>query len=187
MFKRLLNILLVTVPLSTHAASADNGRLDLSYGLFSFNAKSGEEKTNISSPSAFALAYIRPVSSHFDLVGGYSLLMADLSGSDIGYGFNLGANYRFFSGPMREKYSLKGLSIVSQQEWIPFVGFGFYQRNFQSAKNTFAGFGFSGGTEKRLTDTLNLKVEARFIQLNGAAQSSATEMDLLFGLVVKFN
>jgi hypothetical protein len=170
------------------SALADNkvGRVDLSWGFFSLNGKAAKESTSVSGPTAFVFSYHKPLLPHWEFNGGYSLLLADLSGSDMGYGFNLGVNYLLFQDWAENTEKMNAFKISEIKTWIPFVGLGFYQRSFESIKNSFAGFGVNGGTEKVMSKTMNLKVEVRYINLSGSSQTTATEMDLLLGLVFKF-
>lgn len=184
--KKLALSFLLLFSVQSYATSNTDGRIGASWGFFSLSGKAAEESTSVSGPTAFVFSYLKPVAPHWEINAGYSLLPADFSGSDIGYGFNFGMNYLLFHDWIQNTEKLKSVEITTNRGWIPFAGFGFYQRSFQSIKNSFAGFGINGGAEKVLTKKTNLKIEARYITLAGSSQTTATEMDLLIGFVFKF-
>lgn len=186
MKKLALSFLLLLSMSSFATTSNTDGRIGASWGFFSLTGKAADESTSVSGPTAFVFSYHKPFAPHWEINAGYSLLPADFSGSDIGYGFNLGLNYLLFHDWVQNTEKIKSVEITTHRIWIPFVGFGFHQRSFQSIKNSFAGFGINGGTEKVLTKKTNLKIEARYITLSGSSQTTATEMDLLIGFVFKF-
>ena len=87
--KKLLSIFIFVICGNVFAS----GRLDFSYGYFSINSKADNKETKVSNPSAMNVAYLYPILEKLHLNFGYSVLLADFSGSDKGYGLNLGFNY----------------------------------------------------------------------------------------------
>lgn len=170
---------------STWQVLAADGKISMTGGYFSINAKAGGKSDNISNPSAFRMGYQYPVMDKFELVAGYSVLLADFSGSDLGYGLDFGAHYYPLTLASDDQYKDQNFSVRGHSEYSPFIGLGFYQRQFQSVKNSYAGLGATVGVEKYLNKKINLKGEARYISLGGSGDSSATEMNLLVGIVYK--
>ncbi len=171
--------------LISEAALSSEGKISLTGGYFAISAKTSQDSANISNPSAFRVAYQFPVLNQFEIVGGYSILLADFSGSDLGYGLDLGANYYPFTFSHEQISKDPFMEVKRHQDYLPFVGLGFYQRQFQSVKNSYAGLGVTAGIEKYYSKKINLKAEARYIQLGGSAESTATEMNFLLGIVYK--
>ena len=176
--------LLMTLLLSEAALSSE-GKISLTGGYFAISAKTAQTSSNISNPSAFRIAYQYPFMNHYEIVGGYSVLLADFAGSDLGYGLDLGANYYPLTFSHEEKSKDPYFDVKRHQDYLPFVGVGFYQRQFQSVKNSYAGLGVTAGLEKYYSKKINLKAEARYIQLGGSGESTATEMNFLVGIVYK--
>lgn len=178
------SIALISAAFPIFAFSA-SGKITASYGFFNLDAQASGMSSQISSPSAFHIGYLKPHWDHYELKIGYSILMADLSGSDLGYGLDAGVNYFPFTYASDTSYTNQGASIYAYEEWRPLVGFSFNQRSFQSVRNTYAGFGFNAGVEKHYSQKLNLRLEAKIVSLTGAGQSEATETTLLLGAVFK--
>lgn len=167
------------------AFAGDGDRLAIGYGYFSLNAKVNEASTTVSNPSAFRLTYLRPMTQSLEFFLGYSVLLADFTGSDLGFGFDAGVNYYLLGNSREESYKDQNVEIRRFDLWKPYVGLGFHQRNFQSVKNSFAGLGVSLGVERYLTEKYNVRTDARYLSLGGSGESTATELGFFVGLVVK--
>lgn len=161
------------------------GRLDFSYGYFSISSKSAGKTTNISSLTAANLAYLSPFGDKAQLNIGYSVLLADMSGSDKGYGVNVGMNYFPFNSSKNEILKDEIFHIERFEIWKPYVGAGFYQRDFQSTKNSYAGFGGNIGIERYYNKTLSLKTELRYITLTGSNSSTVKEINAFLGVIFR--
>lgn len=170
---------------STSAAFAGQNKFGADIGYFAISAKSGNESASISNPSAFRLSYLHAVTLKTELNVSYSILMADFSGSDLGYGLDVGFNHFFLTSASDEKYKDERIEIKRYEIYRPYAGIGFHQRNFQSVKNSYAGLGAHLGVEKYYDEKMNLKLEGRYIQLAGSGESTASEMALFFGVVFK--
>lgn len=179
---RQLSFLLTLIPLT----SWGSGKFSATAGYFSINAKTDDESVTVSNPSAFHLSFSRPLTEKLEGKIGYSMLVADFSGSDFGYGFDFGVNYFIKSSAYDETYKDDTIKIVRFENWSPYVGLGFYQRNFQSIKNSYAGLGVNAGVERYWNEKMNLKGEVRYVNLSGSNESTATEMALLTGIVWKW-
>jgi hypothetical protein len=176
---------LLTILLMAGSAMAADGKISLTGGYFGINAKANGQTANIGNPSAFKIGYQYPILNHFEFTGNYTILMADFSGSDLGYGLDVGANYYPITFSSEEKVKDDYFEVKRYQDYSPYIGLGFYQRQFQSVKNSYAGLGATVGLEKYYDKKINLKAEARYITLAGSGDSEATEMNFLFGIVYK--
>lgn len=186
--KSLLSLLIFILSFDASAL----GRIDFSYGFYSINSKPGKTSTtatdanksaSISGPYLFNLAYLLPVADKVQLNFGYSVLLADISGTDKGYGINVGLNYFITSSAKNENLKNDSIDVQRFEIWKPYAGFGFYQRDFQSIKNSFAGFGLNGGVERYYTKDMSFKAELRYISLSGTNSSIATEINAILGVI----
>lgn len=160
-------------------------KIDILAGYFSVDASVDGSKAKISNPSILYLGYGQPILDQFEFRGGYTVLMSDFTGSDLGYGVNVGFNYFPTTSALEENFKSENVEVTRYEDLKPYVGLGFYQRSFQSVRISYAGFGFNGGVEKYYSKKINLKAEARYIKLSGSSSSSATETNLLVGIVYK--
>jgi hypothetical protein len=166
-------------------AWSGNSKVSIAAGFFSINASVGTQSESISSPSAFHVGYKREFGSNFEFKIGYSVLLADFTGSDLGYGVDVGVNYYLLTGASDQSYRDERVTVVSHELWRPFVGFGFNQRNFQSVRNSYAGMGITLGAERYYDDKINWIGEFKYTSMGGSNESEATEMQVLMGLVFK--
>lgn len=179
-----IQLSLFAILLSASALASD-GKISMTGGYFGISAKANGTTDSISNPSAFRLGYQYPILDKFELAAGYTILMADFSGSDLGYGLDIGANYFPLTYSHEEKVKDPHFEVRRYEDYAPFIGLGFYQRQFQSVKNSYAGLGATVGIEKYYTKKINFKVEARYVQLAGSGESTASEMNFLVGIVYK--
>jgi hypothetical protein len=179
--KNLLSLIFILCSFNAFAI----GRLDLSYGYFSINSKTTEKSTSISNPAAANLAYLLPFGEKTQLNMGYTVLLADMSGSDKAYGLNVGVNYFPISSSLNEKLKSDDFEVERYEIWKPYIGLGFYQREFQSIKNSYAGFGINPGIERYFDKLMSFKGELRYIALSGSNESTATEINAFLGVIFK--
>lgn len=176
---------LLAVLFFSEAVLAAEGKISMTGGYFGINAKANGNTSNIGNPSAFRIGYQYPILNQFEISGGYTILMADFSGSDLGYGVDIGANYFPLTFSHEEKVKDPHFEVKRYQQYSPYIGLGFYQRQFQSVQNSYAGMGLTLGTEKYYNKKINFKAEARYITMAGAGDSEATEINLMLGIVYK--
>lgn len=160
-------------------------KIDLMVGYFSLEAEVSGGKSSVSNPSAFYLGYLKPISEKIEIKLGYSLLLADFAGSDMGYGLNAGLNYFPLHSAQEEKFKSENIEVFRFENYKPFLSAGFVQRNFESVRTSYGGFGIGVGVEKFHTKELNFKGEIRYNQLAGPSQAKATEIDVFLGVVYK--
>jgi hypothetical protein len=179
--KNLLSLFLIAFSFEVLAV----GRLDFSYGYFAINAKTKDNSSNVSAPYAANLAYLYPFKEKTQLNIGYTVLFTDVSGTDKGYGVNLGVNYFPLHSAKNETLKNEYFEVERNTKWKPYVGLGFYQREFQSIKNSYAGLGLSTGVEHYFDKFMSFKGEIRTIALSGSNDSSASELNAFVGVIVK--
>ncbi len=172
--------MILTVP-SAHA-----GKLDAMLGFYSFQATVQDKSANFSGLGAYEVSYLAPFKNHFEFVIGYSLTMTDIVGGDFSYGPKLGVNYFPFNFSSNEKIMLSNKTIEIQDFYKPYIGINFGQKQFQSAKTSFAGFGVSLGMEKYINTNYTMKGEVKMNNYSGPSGSSAKEMNLLVGVLFNF-
>jgi hypothetical protein len=177
-------IFIAGILLSSSAAIAAE-KIMVSGGYFSINANAGDQSSSIANPSAFHVGVRKTITDSLEFKVGYSLLMADFSGSDLGYGVDVGINYYPISDAADEKFQDEQINVKTYEIWRPFVGVGFNQRNFQSVRNSYAGMGINFGTEKYHNEKMNWVGEFKYTSLGGSSESTATELQLMFGVVFK--
>ena len=176
-------ILLVAASLNTFA---NDNSFEVTGGYFAINAKTNGKSASISNPSVFRFGYNRTIAPKWNFAVGYTVLMSDFSGADLGYGLDIGANYYFMGSSSDEVFKNSEVKVRRFESYRPYVGAAFYQRQFQATKNSYAGMGLTGGIEKHLSEKMNLKAEIRYISLSGSGDSTATELNALLGVVFKF-
>lgn len=163
-------------------------KLEFSAGFFSFSASNERNGTSksISAPGAYRIAYLHPFWDRYELDLGYSLLASKTIGGDLSFGFDLGVNYFFLTNAGNTTASSNSVNLLIQDQWRPFAGISFNQRNFQSTSAQYAGVGIKVGTEYQLTENLSLSGTLRYISLGGPNQSKATQIEMLLGVLAQF-
>lgn len=163
-------------------------KLEFSTGFFNFSAENSRNSTSkaITGAGAYRVAYLHSFWDRYELDIGYSLLASKVIGGDLSFGFDIGVNYFFMSNAGRITAEGGGITLVMQDQWRPFVGISFNQRNFQSTSAQYAGGGLKVGTEYQLTDDLSLSTTARYLSLGGPNQSVASQIEVLIGALVQF-
>lgn len=156
--------------------SANANKFDFLAGAFSF---AGDE--TVSNLGAYHMGYATDFKD-FEVAIGYTLLMTQIVGGDLAFGFDLGINYY----PWTESTVTEGASSTSYFSvnplWRPFIGASFNQRQFQSTKSNYAGFSLCLGAERALDYSFDLKSLLRITSLAGPSSASATEITVLIGI-----
>lgn len=186
--KRLREACACLIALLTFPISANAGKLVVSGGAYSFSAVNASNRVSatLSGLGSYQVAYRLPIYEKFELDFGFSLLATDIVGGDLSFGIDIGANYYFLTGAGEIKSDSDLGVVVLNDQWRPFVGVSFNQRNFQSTSSQYAGFGVKAGTEYQLNDEFALHGTVRYLFLGGPNKSTATQIDLLSGIVVQF-
>lgn len=166
--------------------SAHAAKFDAMFGFYSFKADVAGKSTSLSGLGVYEVSYLASFKNHFEFVIGYSFTMTSIVGGDYAYGPKLGINYFPWSFSGDEKISLPNKTIEIKDFYKPYVGLSFNQRQFQSAKSSFAGFGISGGVEKYINENYTIKTEIRMNSYSGPSGATATEMNALVGVLFNF-
>ncbi|MCB0385196.1 MAG: hypothetical protein KDD43_07370 [Bdellovibrionales bacterium] len=172
--------------LVTFSSFASASKLDIMAGWFSISAKTNSGSSELSNFGAYRINYFIPVFRQLDLTVGYSLLMSDTFGGDLGYGVDGGVTYYPISNSRPIKADSENARMVVDSLWRPYAGLGFSQRQFQSVQSTYAGFSLFGGVERSLMREFDFKAELRIVELQGAGVATATEMTLVAGIIYLF-
>jgi hypothetical protein len=160
--------------------NAHAGKVDLSFGYFSINAKTSKGEADFSNIGSYALGYRHEVFPSVEVSLGYSLLMASIIGGDMSYGLDLGSAWYPFTRAGASHWSSETAQFAMLEIWRPFVSAGFSQR--QIRQTSYAGLAGGVGVERSLTTHLSLRGEARSLLLTGPSPASATQLDFLLGI-----
>lgn len=185
MEKPLLKINLLSLVLVFFSFAAQASKVDLLFGMFSLNATSPTGDTSVGGLGSYRVAYGHSVYDKFDLALGYTVNMTNTISGELAYGLDVGINYFPFTFSSSQEFKKDSTAISMEEIWRPYVGLNFNQRQFQSIRNSYAGFGLCFGTEYMLSKRYSLKGELRYISLSGSSESEATEINTLFGLSLK--
>jgi hypothetical protein len=183
MKQKLLKIIIVTFLISINAYA---NKFDIMAGMYSFNGSANGKSSALSGFGVYEISYLQPFFNHFEANLGYSFTMTNVIGGDYSYGPKLGLNYFPFNFSSNEKILLNNKSIEVQDFYRPYVGIAFNQRQYQSAKTSYAGFGFSVGCEKYINEKFTLKSEVKLNSYTGASNATASEINILAGLVFNY-
>lgn len=169
---------------STQEAQAT--KIDVMTGWYSITAETATESSEISNFGLYRINYMISLLPKLELIVGYSLMMSDILGGDLGFGIDgsfvyypISTSWRILAVVDNAKMSIDGI-------WRPYLGMGFSQRQFQSVQSTYAGFSFNVGVERSLARTFDVKGEIRYLLLQGTRDSTATELSAVGGVVFSF-
>lgn len=179
---KLLNSLIIFMSMPLAFA----GKYDIMFGAFSLNAKVSTRSTNVSGLGTYEASYLNPLSDHFELNLGYSFTMTNIIGGDYSYGPKLGVNYYPINYASNAEINTKDKVIQISDHYKPYLGLAFNQRQFQSARTSYAGFGMALGCEKYINSDYTIKSEVKMNTYTGAQEATASEMNILIGLVRGF-
>lgn len=167
-------------------SSARTTKVEGHLGIFQLDAKSGTRSGTKSGPGAYKLVVGIELIPSIEVFAGYTVIMSSGFGGDLAFGIDTGINYFFMTPYFGESATSTNSHLAVRPLWRPFVGLGFHQREFQSVRSSYAGFGGQAGVERALRQDFDLKVSLRYISLGGAQSASATELTITTGLVFSF-
>ncbi len=165
---------------------AKAAKYDFLFGMYSYSAQVSNKTTSLSGLGSYEAAYLVPFKDYFELNLGYSFTMTGIIGGDYSYGPKLGLNFFPWNFSSNEKVIIANKSVEIHDFFKPYVGIAFNQRQFQSAKASFAGFGVSIGCEKYLNSKFTLKSEVKMNTYSGASEAKSKETNILLGLVMGY-
>jgi hypothetical protein len=185
---RKLACILSLIATCIFSSSSHARKIEFSAGFFSFSATNERNGTSksISGLGAYRIAYLHSFWDRYELDVGYSLLATQTIGGDLSFGFDLGINYFLLSTAGNITAKSDRAILLLQEQWRPFLGVSFNQRNFQSTSVQYAGMGLKLGTEYQLTEEISLSGILRYIMLGGPNQSEASQIEILSGVMVQF-
>jgi hypothetical protein len=164
-------------------ANAFAGKFDIMGGAYSINAKVADNSQTISGLGAYCFSYLQPFAKNFELVAAYNLSFSSVVTGDSAFGFDVGANYFPFNFANKTSIKVQDLSVEQYDLWKPYGGLTFSQRQYSSVKNGYAGFGLQFGTEYYLKRDISFKTELRYISMGGSGNSTATDINVMAGVV----
>lgn len=162
-------------------------KLNLKFGFFDVSAKTSARTGNFNAVGAYNVSFHQEIRDNLEATLGYTLLMSNTFGGDLGFGLEIGLNYFPMSRLAPQKTELKSASVYIEELWRPYIGAGFTERRFQSVEANYAGFSLTLGTERQLTiENYSLIIEMKYSSLGGTSSSTATELTLSSGLSIPF-
>lgn len=176
----------VGIFLNSTNVQARSVKLDAQVGAFQVEAQSGNRGGSLAGPGVYRFGLGIEVLPSVEASVGYTLIMSNGIGGDLSFGLDTSFHYFPFTPVYDEQVKSEALKMKIHPLWRPFVGLGFHQREFQSVRSSFAGFGFQVGVERALTQNFDFRFSLRYISLNGPSGSTAAEITGTAGVVVLF-
>lgn len=161
-------------------------KLDTLFGYYSLNAETNTGSGKLAALGVYNFYVRKSFVPQFDFGIGYTLQMSKSFYGDVSYGPDLGFYYFPISNatPLFANYSTTRFQL--NEAYKPYVGFNFHQRNYQSAKSSYAGFSLVAGCEFDIGLTFSLNSQIRYLNLNGPQDSKIQDFNLLGGLTFWF-
>lgn len=172
-----LSLIFIFTTLTVHAK-----QLSFVAGMYSIEATSAAKPVSVSSFGSYRFSYSQNIWKNFSFSAGYNLILEKGTGGDKSYGLSFGSNYYIGPEAALIKSHLDNVSISYTSNLLPYVGFEFHQRQFQSTKTSYAGFGIVAGVEKYWRQDFSLIAEFRMITLGGTNNGEADEKTLMTGI-----
>ncbi|NDD90802.1 hypothetical protein EBZ37_01775 [bacterium] len=168
-------------------AWADKFEVSVGGYLLSAKVATGSQQRSGSSANlgVYHLEYRRPFGSRFEFGLGYTLLMSNTVGGDLGYGLDVSGYYYPFGGSENFVWKNDQSRVSIVESWRPFVGLTFGQRQFLGSG--FAGFGGLLGVEHPIYKSKSLVFETGYRSLAGSGGVSLSEFDFMLGFSLSFD
>lgn len=180
--KKLLNaniyLLMLFLPIITWA----NSQVSISLGGYSISGKNGNRTTEVSGLGAYRLGLSHNFTTDFQLKIGYNVTFESIISGDSIYGLDIGASWLFWGPQLFESFKSDGVLVKITREWSPYLGFQFNQRQFQSNKSNYSGFGAHIGAHFPIQSNLSWHSEVRYNLLTGPNNATATDSSILLGV-----
>lgn len=170
------------------SAQAVASGFEFGFGAYQFSAENKRNRSSdaLTGVGSYHLAYRHAISEHLELDFGYSILATKTFGGDLAFGADIGFNYFPLTRAFPYRAAIQGTSIELADRWAPYVGASFEQRNFQSTSSQYAGAGLKAGVNYLYSSKFYWTGSLRGSFLAGPNQSTATQIDLLFGGIYQF-
>jgi hypothetical protein len=178
----LVLLLLMSFSSRSHA----DFKLDTLFGYYSLSAENTTGGGRLSSLGIYNFYVRKSFLPHFDFGLGYTLQMSKSFYGDVSYGPDLGTYYFPVSNATPIIAESKTSLFKLNEAYRPYLGLNFHQRNYQSAKSSYAGFSFIGGCEFDVGYKFSLNTQIRYLNLSGPQDSTAKDINLLGGFTFWF-
>ena len=183
--KLLKAILLISV-MTTSSTCFANFKFDTLFGYYNLKAETNSTSGTLSALGLYSFHARKSVTNNLEIGIGYTLQMSKSFLGEVSYGPDLG----FYFYPITNSSSIFAENATTtfklQEKYRPYLGINFHQRNYQSAKSTYAGFSFVSGCEFDLGFSFLFNSQIRFLNLDGPQNSMAQEMNILGGFTFLF-
>ncbi|MFZ9596551.1 MAG: hypothetical protein ACO3A2_10790 [Bdellovibrionia bacterium] len=162
-------------------------KLDMTAGAFAVDAKTSKANGSLSNFGIYRFQFSYPFTSQIEGGVGYTVIMSNGIGGDLGYGLDLSASYYPLTHGSPSETQLDGSRVDFTETWKPFIGVSFNQRQFQSIQTGYAGFGVSIGVERHYEKSLSFIGSVSYRTLTGSQSATATELSGVLGVSLFFN
>ncbi len=185
---KLLRAALLILSLAALPQKSWGKKLDIVLGGFQIKATNDRNNTSnsISGFGSYHLGYRQSLIWGLEADIGYSVVATQVIVGDLSYGLDIGLNYFPLTPTASIEEQNAGSSAIFNNKWRPFIGGSFHQRNFQSTSAQYAGPGIRLGTEYHIKDSYFATGMFRYLLLGGPNQSTATQIEMLFGIMYQF-
>lgn len=163
-------------------------RIETFGGGYSFTATNSKNnsRATLSGIGSYRLGFRFSIFNQIEGDLGYSILATDVVGGDLSFGADLGFSYFPWTVTGDLELNRPEATLTAYSRWHPLIGFGFSQRNFQSVSSQYAGAHLKVGLEYQGWRQMRVGGFLRYIMLNGPSNSTATQIDILGGIVTEF-
>lgn len=161
-------------------------KFDALIGYYNLKSETNSSTGSLSALGVYAFQVRKTLIKNFEFGIGYTLQTSDTFSGDISYGPDLGAYFYPVSNSSTITAHSETTSFKLQEKYRPYLGINFHQRNYQSAKSSYAGFSFIGGCELDIGYSFLLNTQIRFLNLQGPQSSKVQEFNIMSGLTFSF-
>ncbi len=178
--------LLVTALLLFTTQSRADFKFDTFLGYYTLDAQTKTAAAKFSALGVYAIQIRKTLVPQVDFGLGYTIQTSQSFVGDVSYGPDLGLYYF----PVSNSNPLIAQNSTTQfklnETFKPYIGMNFHQRNYQSAKSSYAGFSLITGCEFDIDQNYSINTQLRLLNLSGPEDSTAKEINLLGGLTFWF-
>lgn len=179
-------ILLLTFIISFSLQSKADFKLDTLFGYYSLTAETNSGSGKLAALGLYNFYVRKSFVPRFDFGIGYTLQMSKSFFGDVSYGPDLGFYYFPVSNATPLYANNSNTQFYLNESYKPYVGINFHQRNYQSAKSSYAGFSIIAGCEFDIGYKFSLNSQIRYLDLSGPQNSKAKDLNFLGGLTFWF-
>lgn len=172
--------------LSTASLSASASLIGMSAGYYSIEANNSNGTTSLSNIGSYRVFLLHEIENRIALNVGYNMIFEQYITGDSSFGFDVGFTYFHFGMSNSVNSKIENVVIKSIQEWSPYIGLNFNQRQYQSIRTAYSGIGISLGTLKNLSKNIYLSLDSRYVPLSGPLESKASEITFMAGIAYEY-